>query len=273
MDAKELIRAGRLSEAREQLTSEVRAAPSDMAKRTVLFQVLAFLGEWDKAERHLDAMAAQSPGAETGVQVYRNLIGAERARAEVMELKRRPSFLPSAPTYAEAHFAGYAKLLGQKHDEALVLFEQVESQRPDVAGTLNGREFDGMYDIDALLSGFLEAVVHERYVWLPLEGIEEVSIPMPKSLLDVLWAPARVTTWEGLTMSCYLPVLYPGSSGHPDERVKLGRMTEWVDLGRGFTRGIGQHIFQAGDDEVALLEIREILFRKPEAGEAQESRA
>jgi type VI secretion system protein ImpE len=264
MDPKELIRAGRLSEARQQLTEEIKAAPADLAKRTVLFQVLAFLGEWDKAERHLEAIVTQNPAAETGVQVYKNLVLVERERSDVRALRRRPAFLPKAPPYAEAHFMACEKLIEKDLDQAIELFDQVDSQYPDVSGTLNGKPFSGFSDTDAFFRCFLEAIVHERYVWIPFEAIEELSLATPKTLFDLLWIPTRITTWHGLTMSCYVPVLYPDSSKHSDDRVRLGRMTDWVDVGKGFSKGQGQRVFQVGDEEISLLEIREVLFAKPE---------
>jgi type VI secretion system protein ImpE len=63
MNSKDLIKAGRLSDARKQLTEEVKAKPGDSGRRTLLFQVLAFYGEWDKAERHLDAIGTQDVAA------------------------------------------------------------------------------------------------------------------------------------------------------------------------------------------------------------------
>jgi type VI secretion system protein ImpE len=254
--------AGRLSEARQQLTEEIRAAPADLAKRTVLFQVLAFLGEWDKAERHLDAIGSQSEMAETGVQVYKNLILAEKQRSEVRTLRRRPNFLPEAPPYAESHFMACERLMEEDVERAAELFRQVDAQRLAASGTLNGKNFADILDTDAFLRCFLEAIVEERYVWIPFEAIEEITIAAPKTLLDLLWAPTRVTTWQGLTMSCYVPVLYPDSSEHSDDRVKLGRVTDWGELGEGFSKGAGQHVLQIGDEEVALLEIREVLFVK-----------
>ena len=61
-------------------------------------------------------------------------------------------------------------------------------------------------------------------------------------------------------MNCFLPVLYPDSSQHENERIKLGRMTDWIPLGGSFSKGIGQHVFEIGEEEIAILEIREALF-------------
>ena len=261
MDAKDLIKAGRLSEARKQLTEEVKAKPGDSGRRTLLFQVLAFCGEWDKAERHLDAIGARDVAAEVGVQVYKNLIHAERERTEVYKVKRRPSFLPKTPTYLETYYAARTKLGEEKIDDAKTLFHQVDAQRPVISGTMNGKRFTGFKDTDIFLSFFLEAIVHERYVWIPFETIRELAVSAPKTLFDLLWIRARITTWEGLTMNCYLPVLYAASFLHEDDRVKLGRLTDWTSIGGPFAKGMGQHVFQVGEEDMGILEIREALFK------------
>ncbi len=141
MEPKELIRAGRLSEARQYLTTAVKTAPADLGLRTLLFQVLAFSGEWDKAKKQLDVILTQDPGRETGVQVYLNLVHAEQERLEVATLKRRPSFYPQAPSYTEAYFAAWDKVVAQQFEEADKLFDQIQAQRPAVTGTIDRAEF------------------------------------------------------------------------------------------------------------------------------------
>jgi type VI secretion system protein ImpE len=266
MNSKDLIRAGRLTEARKQLIEEVKSAPSDLSKRTLLFQVLSFCGEWDKAERQLDVIAAQDPKEETGVQVYRNLIHAEKERREVMNLNRRPSFITRTPPYLEMYFTAWQNLKDKKIDEATELYNKIGGQRPIISGTVNGKSFTGFKDTDAFLSFFLEAIVHERYIWISFESIRELSIAAPKTLFDLLWINTRIVTWEGLNIQCYLPVLYPDSSSHDDERIKLGRMTDWISLGGTYSKGMGQHVFQVGEEELAALEIHEVLFKAPDTG-------
>lgn len=260
MKSADLIKAGRLTEARSQLTEEVKASPADTGKRTLLFQVLLFQGEWQKAERHLDIVAGQVLGGEAGVQAYKNLLAAEKERIEVLRHNQRPSFLPEAPPYVESYLSGCAKLAEKKADEAQRFFDQALSGRPPISGTLNGKAFVGFEDTDTVLAAFLEAFVHDRYTWIPFESLRELSIPAPNTLFDLIWTSAGITTWEGLSLNCYLPVLYPESFLHEDERIRFGRMTDWIPLGNGSAKGMGQHVFQVGEEDVAILEIREVLF-------------
>lgn len=263
MNAKELIKAGQLSEARQQLVEAVRDRPGDPAARTLLFQVLCYCGEWDKADRHLEAIAAADPGREAGVLGFRNLIRAEKERLAVLEAGGCASFLTEPPAYLGLYVAARAKLAEKKADEAAALLTDLERRVPALAGTVNGSPFAGFRDTDSLLAPFLEVMAHERYLWVPFESLRELSITPPKTLLDLLWVSAQVTTWEGYAMNCYLPVLYPGSSSQQDERIRLGRLTDWLSLGNGLARGVGQHVFEVGGRDMAILELGEVTFNFP----------
>jgi len=267
MDPKELIRAGRLSDARAQLVEEVKTSPANAAKRTLLFQVYSLLGEWAKAERHLDVLAQQDTSRETGVQVYKNLMQAERKRLDVFQNGMLPSFLPGAPSYLEIYRLACEKLKGEHVEEAVKLFDDVNEQIPVISGTINGKDFTGFNDTDVCLLFFLEVIAEERYIWIPFEKIREISIIEPKTLFDLIWVTAHITTWEGLALNCYLPVCYPESFLHQDDRIKLGRMSDWRPVGGPFARGMGQHVYQAGEDEISILDIRDVTFNPPQTGE------
>lgn len=266
MNAKDLIKAGKLSEARKQLIEAVKSSPADLGKRTLLFQVLCFCGEWDKAERQLEVIALQDASTEIGVQVYKNLLHAEKQRIDVLHLKYRPAFLPKSPTYFEKYDAALQALGENRIDAAKALFHEVNEQIPVISGTLNNKPFSGFRDSDTFVSLFLEVFVHEQYIRIPFEAIREFSVLPPETLFDLLWIETHIMTWEGLSLHGYLPVLYTDSCKHEDERVKLGRMTDWISLGGSFFKAMGQHVFEIGDDEIPLLEIREVFFNAPESG-------
>jgi type VI secretion system protein ImpE len=261
MDPKEYLKAGRLLEARKLLIDQIKAAPADSGLRTLLFQVLSYLGEWDKARRHLDTLALQDARMETGVQTYRHLLTAEAEREKVVTLLQPPSLLPESPVYFESYYSGLEKLAEKDIEKAKELLDQARAMRPTIRGTLNGNHFEGFSDTDTFLSPFLEVFVHDRYAWIPFECIRELTISRPETFLDLLWSQADITTWEGLTMNCYLPILYPTSYKQKDERIQLGRLTDWIPLGGGLSKGVGQHVFEAGKDDVAILEIRELRFQ------------
>ena len=57
MTAKQLFQAGKLNEAMKALAAEVRDNPTDPRRRTFLFELLCFAGEYDRAEKHLHVLA------------------------------------------------------------------------------------------------------------------------------------------------------------------------------------------------------------------------
>lgn len=260
MTAKELIKAGRLAEARSVLVEEVKKRPADTGARTLLFQVLALLGEWDKAERHLDMISTQDPSRIVGVKAFIDLTRAERERISVVRGEATPSVMPSAPSYFEAYLAYLDALNRGDHPRARELLEAVEEARPVVSGTINGTVFEGISETDARLYAFFEVIVHDRYVWVPFEAIRELVFEEPASSFDLIWARANLVTWEGLGASCLVPVTYPETSTLGDDAARLGRLTDWRAMGGGFFQGVGQHVYQAGERDVPLLEIRTVEF-------------
>ena len=102
---KELLDAGNLNAAIEALTLEVREAPADPQKRTFLFELLAFAGDWDRAEKQIAAAAGADAPSQMAAGVYRGLLQAERDRARVFAGRARPHFLRTVPAYVEKSLA------------------------------------------------------------------------------------------------------------------------------------------------------------------------
>ncbi len=261
MTAKELIKAGRLAEARKVLVEEVKAAPTDAGKRTLLFQVLAFHGEWDKAARHIDLITTQDPSRAVGAGTYLSIINAEKERLKVMKFEGLPSILPEPPAYFGIYSRYLDSLKQQSYQQARELLDEICEARPVTGGTINGSEFAGISETDAFLFCFIEAFVHENYVWIPFEAVRELVIEEPKTGFDLLWMQAAITTWEGLTLNCSLPALYPGTFLHEDDRMKMGRLTDWNTLDGGLARAVGQHVYQVGGEDMALMDIRQAVFK------------
>jgi type VI secretion system protein ImpE len=258
VNSKDLIKEGKLMEARASLVAAVKNHPGDTASRTLLFQVLLFSGEWDKAERHLEMLADRNVEMASAVALYKNLLKCERERLEVVSFRTMPSFLPSIPTY----FESYSKYFQPGFAGNCVdFFGDLELQVPPVAGTVNGMEFSGIHNTDDVLAFALEVFAHDRYIWVPFESIREIIIIPPKTLLDLIWISASITTWSGLSMNGFLPALYPDSWKHADEQVRMGRMTDWSSQAGSLVRGAGQQVFVVGDQDISILELREVHFK------------
>ncbi len=260
MDIKSLILSGNLQQAREQLTTELKKSPSNHALRTMLFQVLLFFGELGKAQNHLNILGTSSQNAQTGHKVYSDLILAEQERREVFQFKKQPSFLPETPDYRDDYLNAMEYVRNNEYDNALKLVNKIDIQRPDIKGTINDESFNSFSDTDIFLSCFIEIFEYDRYLLVPLESIREIIIEPPQSLFDLIWIKANITTWNNLTIGCFLPVLYPESYLHDDDMVKMGKLTDWKTICGSFSKAVGQHVYQAGDKEIPILEIRTINF-------------
>src|SRR5262245_23242707 len=92
---RELFQAGKLNEAVQALSVELRDNPTDARRRTFLFELLCFCGDFDRARKHLELLAKENQQAGMGALLYEGLMNSERTRNEVFEKKEFPSVQPS----------------------------------------------------------------------------------------------------------------------------------------------------------------------------------
>src|SRR5688500_18058964 len=95
MDAETLYRDGRLREAIEALAGLVRADPEDRRRRTFLFELLCFAGDYGEAERQLELLAGNGATARLWARRFGGALRAERTRQRLFAGGRR--WLPGGP--------------------------------------------------------------------------------------------------------------------------------------------------------------------------------
>lgn len=232
MNAKELFRAGKLDEAVQALTAEVRSHPADQQARTFLFELLCFAGEFERAEKQLDVAVQGDGKAELGALVYRAALNAEKTRQDTF-LKKQ--------------------------------YQQTGAEvTPSPAGELNGKAFNSLSDADPRIGPRLEVFAAGDYMWIPFEHIASIAIEPPKRLRDMMWAPARVQagpSFKGAELGdVLLPSLGPFSWEYPDDSVRLGRATAWVEDENGETFPVGQKMLLVDGEEYPFLEVRKLEF-------------
>jgi type VI secretion system protein ImpE len=160
MTAKKLFQSGQLNEAIKALGAEVRDNPADPRRRTFLFELLCFAGEFDRAEKHLHVLAQGNSQSEMGAVLYFSALHAERTRLEKFS------------------------------KEALSTLAPVRQ----FSGTLNGQAFESIVDADPRIGPRLEIFAAGSYMWIPFEHIVSIEIQAPQKLRDLLWIPALVRT-------------------------------------------------------------------------------
>jgi type VI secretion system protein ImpE len=237
MTAHELFRAGKLTEAIQALTGEVRQNPLDSQKRTFLFELLCFAGELDRGEKQLDVLSQGGNQAELGSLLYRAALHAERERQQFFKNKAYEA--PGA-----------------------------EPPRAPV-GVFNGKPFAEISDADTRIGARLEVFIAGRYLWVPFAHIASIQMQPPKRLRDLLWAPMLVRNGPGFQGrdlgEVMAPVLSPFTGTHPNDNVRLGRATVWEEVD-GAEVPFGQKMLLVDGEEVPLLELRTLEFST--AGEA-----
>lgn len=258
---KGLFASGQLASAITALTAEVKAHPTDTARRTFLFELLCFAGEWERAEKQLAVIGQQSAQAEIGVQAYRNCIMAERARQRLFTEGAPPHYVAPPPAYLDLHLQAINARRASQYEVARALLDQAEEGRPALTGSFNGQPFADFRDCDDFVAPVLELVVQGEYTWLPLEQIIRIEMEPPQQLRDLLWSVVQIES-EAFQGAALTPILYTGTSTHADEQVRLGRMTVWQALPAGLFAAAGARLFLVDDTEKPLLEGRAIDFTR-----------
>jgi len=258
--AKALLDAGKLGAAIEEVTREVKASPSDTSRRALLFELLCFAGDWDRAEKQLDVIGHQSAQAEIGVQVYRNCIKAERARRRLFADGLQPHFLAEPPAYVDLHLDAINRLREGNMPEARATLDRAEEERPAIEGRWQGDQpFEDFRDYDDLVGPVFELFVQDKYTWLPIEQTVRVEVAAPTQLRDLVWATVNVETRDK-AMKAFMPVIYARSSEHADDMVKLGRMTDWKEAGEGLFLAAGLRLFLIDGEEKSVFELGNVEF-------------
>ena len=233
MNPKELYQAGRLNDAIKALSAELRDNPTDVRRRTFLFELLCFAGEYERADKQLEVLSQAGPESELGVLVYRSALFAERQRQDMFSRGEFPT--------------------------------QPDEEQPARSGTVNGKSFEFFSDADPRTGAKLELFAAGNYLLLPLEHVASIEIQPPRRLRDLIWTPASVRTtpaFKGTELGeVMLPVLAPFSWRHRDEAVRLGRMTVWEKPeGHEYQVPFGQKMWLVDDEEIPFLELRALEF-------------
>lgn len=232
MNPQELFRAGKLSEAISALNEALRNDPSNQQQRTFLFELLCFSGDYDRAEKQLNILEQEgSKDSFLGTLLYKGALNAEKTRQEMFEKKTYPK-------------------------------QALDGASTTVRGKLNGKEFQSLSDADPRIGEKLEVFAAGDYMWISYNDIATVQLEVPKRLRDLLWAPAKLVTGPTFRSrdlgEILLPAISPASWQHPDDEVKLGRVSEWCEDEAGEVALFGQKNLLVDGEEIPFLEIREL---------------
>lgn len=260
MTPEEHLKSGDLTATLAALQDKVRNNPADAKLRIFLFQLLCVLGDWKRAITQLKLSGEMDPAALMMAQTYREGIICEVYREKVFKGEKDPMIFGEPETWL-ALLIEAQKLLAQgKSAEAAKLREQAFAEAPAASGTVNGTPFEWIADADMRLGPVLEVVINGRYFWLPFAQIAKLEIEEPADLRDAVWTAATLTLRNGGEVVALIPTRYADTPEKGNDAAKLSRATEWEDAGGETFVGIGQRLFATDQDDVALLDVRELVF-------------
>jgi type VI secretion system protein ImpE len=262
--ASELFDTGDLSASIEAALRHVRKHPTDTGSRGFLCELLCFAGQWERADKQLEAIVQQDAEAMVGAGMIRQLIRAENARSQFYREGRVPELVGEVEPLLRRHLEASVCLREGDIPRAAELLAEAEEQRKPVAGTCNGEAFGDWRDLDDLCGPFFEVLTATgKYYWLPCDQVAALEFRPPRQARDLLWRAAHVTFADQRDGEIYLPALYAQSFDTEDDRLKLGRATQWHGGDGAPVRGVGQRMFLVGEEARSVMELERVEFERP----------
>ena len=262
----ELLTEHSLQPALTRLQDQVRREPANPKHRIFLFQLLAVLGQWERALNQLNVLAEMDASSLPMVQTYREALRCELLRAEVFAGRRSPLIFGDPEPWTALLLEALRLTAEGHYQQAASMREQAFEAAPTTPGVIDQQPFAWIADADSRLGPMLEAIIHGRYFWIPFQRIASVKLEAPADLRDLVWTPADFTWINGGETVGLIPTRYPGSQTSADPAVQLSHKTEWLEPADGVYLGMGQRLWVSDAGEHPLLDAR--LLRLGEAAEA-----
>jgi len=265
MPAADLFREGRLNDAIAAQVEAVKAAPTEIGLRTFLFELYAFAGDIERAERQLKFIESQSTELMLATGAFRQCLEAEQTRRKVFVGEGEPHFINDPPAFVRQQAEALRLLNADRVDDARSLLAEVASSREAIAGSAGSQSFGDFRDADDLLAPVIEFYDGPMYCWVPVTQVRSFTLTPPKTPRDLLWNVCELTLDDDTVRSGVMPVLYVNSHETDDDAIRLGRQTDWVGFENGPAFGLGMRTFLVDGEERGMLEFHEVSFKRAES--------
>ncbi len=248
------------------LQDQIRKHPQRADLRIFLFQTYCILGEWGKAANQLNAIEELDKEAESLVKTYREAVRCEVLRRDVFAGKRAPLILGDPQNWVALMLEALKLDAAGNGVRAAEVRAQALDEAPAVPGSANGKAFEWIADADSRIGPMFEMIVNGKYYWVPMHRVEHLEIDAPADLRDFVWTGATVTLANGGTHVALIPTRYPGTEALEDNTLRMARATEWKELAPNSYAGLGQRMFATSDEDLALLDIRDLRLESATDG-------
>jgi type VI secretion system protein ImpE len=259
MKAEELVQAGNIQEALEDLQQRVRSKPADVSLRIFLFQLLAVLGQWKRALNQLAVIGDLDKQIWPMVHAYREAINCEMHREAVFQGKIKPLVFGEPKEWVAVLIEAQQAFARGQFDTFQKLNEQALDEAPARSGKINDEPFEWLADADQRFGPVFEVIFNGHYYWAPQDTIKAIRSEKPTDLRDLLWTPAEVTWSNAGQNMVMIPARYPRITD-VDNNDLLGRKTDWLSVGADLVEGSGQRLLATDQADHPILQVRSIVF-------------
>lgn len=262
MLAEQMLHDGNLQGALEDLQEQIRRQPENSRYRVFFFQLLAVLGQWERAMNQLTVLEELDRDIWPMVHMYRSAIQCEVLRGEIFAGRQTPLIFGEPPEWMAWLLEALRLTAESRYDKARQLRDQAFDQAAASAGTLDGQDFNWIADADSRLGPVLEIIINGRYYWAPFEQIRLIKLSPPEDLRDLVWMPARFVWVNGGEAIGLIPTRYPGSDSADDPLIRLARTTRWQEVADSVHHGLGQRMLATDADDYPIFDVRLIEFNE-----------
>jgi type VI secretion system protein ImpE len=252
MNAEQLFKAGDISGARAALAGELKRNPQDVRARQFFWQLLAIVGDLDKADTQLKALGGVQASAMMLGSVYMQAINAERLRARTFAGEIAPKSLVGVEPWVQGLLDALAATIkgtpgaAARHDAAL-------AEAPASPGSVEGEAFEWLADADTRFGPMLEVIIGADYGFIPFAAMNRIRATEVADLRDTVWRPAEIGLKSGQSSMVFIPARYPGTVATGDAALILGHRTDWLDS-NGIEVGLGQRLLATDINDIGVLE-------------------
>ena len=254
----ELLTEHSLQPALTRLQDQVRREPANPKHRIFLFQLLAVLGQWERALNQLNVLAEMDASSLPMVQTYREALRCELLRAEVFAGRRSPLIFGDPEPWTALLLEALRLTAEGHYQQAASMREQAFEAAPTTPGVIDQQPFAWIADADARLGPTLEAVINGRYFWLPWNRLARITFEPPQDLRDAVWMPAQLQFANGGEAVGLIPTRYPDTDLARGDALALARRTEWREPAPGVYTGLGQRLLATDRTEFGLMDLRAV---------------
>lgn len=255
-----LMKEAQLSDVITAMVSNVKQKPQDQEVRIALINLYCMNGDYDKALQQIAPLALMEKEENPQSELLKNLLLSELLRIEVLAGKKLPILLgDEMPEWINLQAKANHLLVNDNIKDANSVREQAFSLVVERAGeSPKIGNFSWISDSDSRIGPAFEFIFAGGYRWLPFDTIEHITINQPTNLLHMMWLSASVCVGDQIYHG-YVPARYPVISTD-DSNHKLGKRTDWRELGSFNVLAYGRKMFLTDKGEFSVTEIESILM-------------